>query len=221
MVELLARLETSGVATLDLYPLFRAARASDEAPALYCRDDTHWSPRGIGIAAHAIAARLGDRPWLQGEPRTAYTTATRTIDITGNLARMQPEPRPRESLPLVLVGEPGGGALVPPRPDRTSPVLLLGDSHVLVFHAGEELHASGAGLPERLAFELGFAVDVVGVRGSGATPSRVNLMRRGAKGLAGKRVVVWCLAARELSESVWSKVELPLPPAFPSPSPEG
>ena len=44
--------------------------------------------------------------------------------------------------------------------ERQSPVLLLGDSHVLVFQAGGNLHARGAGLADQLALELGFAVDV-------------------------------------------------------------
>ena len=38
-------------------------------------------------------------------------------------------------------------------PDRTSPVLVLGDSHVLVFHDGGDMHAAGAGLPDQLAFD--------------------------------------------------------------------
>ena len=99
-----------------------------------------------------------------------------------------------------------GTALV----DKNSPVILLGDSHTLVFHSGEELHGTGAGLAEQLAAELGIAVDVIGVRGSGATPARVNLLRR-AKAepayLAGKKVVIWCFAAREFTESTgWSLV---------------
>ena len=69
------------------------------------------------------------------------------------------------------------------------------------------MHARGAGLPDQLALELGFAVDLVGVRGSGATPARINLARR-KDGLAGKKLVVWTFGARELSEAAqgWAKV---------------
>ena len=59
--------------------------------------------------------------------------------------------------------------------------MLLGDSHNLVFHAGDDMLASGAGLPDQLALELGFPVDLVAVRGSGATPARINLFRRAQK----------------------------------------
>jgi alginate O-acetyltransferase complex protein AlgJ len=81
-----------------------------------------------------------------------------------------------------------------------------------VFHAGADLHGIGAGLADQLAVELGIPVDVIGVCGSGATPARVNLMRRAKANsayLAGKKVVIWCFAAREFSESTgWSVVKL-------------
>ena len=94
--------------------------------------------------------------------------------------------------------------------DKASPVVVLGDSHCLVFHAGGDLHGTGAGLADQLAAELGRAVDVIGVRGSGATPARVNLLRRAKADpsyLANKKWIVWCFAAREFTESAgWSPV---------------
>ena len=89
---------------------------------------------------------------------------------------------------------------------KGSPVILLGDSHNLIFHAGGDMQAVGAGLPDQLALELGFPVDVVAVRGSGATPARRNLARR-KDNLAGCRIVVWCFSAREFTEGqAWAKV---------------
>jgi alginate O-acetyltransferase complex protein AlgJ len=114
----------------------------------------------------------------------------------------------RETVSLQLVGSPdAAGARAPVLPSRESPLLLLGDSHALVFHAGGDMHARGAGLADQLALALGFPVDLVAVRGSGATPARISLARR-AGGLAGKKLVVWCLAARDLSEAPqgWAKV---------------
>ena len=87
--------------------------------------------------------------------------------------------------------------------DPASPIVLLGDSHNLVFHAGGDMHATGAGLPDQLAFELGTPVDLVAVRGAASTAARVNLLRRAQRDPAywdGKRMVVWCFAARELTE---------------------
>jgi alginate O-acetyltransferase complex protein AlgJ len=74
------------------------------------------------------------------------------------------------------------------------------------------MHAAGAGLPDQLAFELGTPVDVLGVRGSGATPARVSLARRARANqeyLANKKVIVWCFGARELTQADdWKTVPL-------------
>ena len=95
-------------------------------------------------------------------------------------------------------------------PDKADPVVVMGDSHCLVFHAGGDLHGTGAGLADQLAAELGHAVDVIGVQGSGATPARVNLLRRAKADpsyLANKKWIVWCFTAREFTESAgWSPV---------------
>jgi alginate O-acetyltransferase complex protein AlgJ len=89
-------------------------------------------------------------------------------------------------------------------------VLLLGDSHNLIFHEGGDMLATGAGLPDQLALELGFPVDLIGVRGSGATPARVNLLRRARANpdyLRKKKLIIWCFSAREFTESSgWQKV---------------
>ena len=98
--------------------------------------------------------------------------------------------------------------------DQDSPILLMGDSHTLVFHAGGDMHAVGAGLFDELSHRLKTRLDLIGVRGSGATPSRVNLLRknRAKPGyLVKKKLVIWCLSAREFTESDgWRKVPLGL-----------
>jgi len=201
----LEELRRHGVAVLDLGALFRAEKAS--GPPLYCRQDTHWSPRACELTARRIAATVADRPWLAAVAKEAFEVRRETVEIRGDLWRQLPEPRPpRERLEVAVVGRQTAVGLEPVTPSRTSPVLLLGDSHTLVFHAGGDLHARGAGLADHLARELGFAVDLLGVRGSGATPARVSLLRRG-DGLAGKKLVIWCLSVREYTEGQgWRKV---------------
>jgi hypothetical protein len=66
------------------------------------------------------------------------------------------------------------------------------------------MHATGAGLPDQLAFELGLGIDIVAVRGSGATTARVQLLRRAQAApdyWDRKQLVIWCFAAQELTES--------------------
>ncbi|HXV64946.1 MAG TPA: hypothetical protein VEK15_29885, partial [Vicinamibacteria bacterium] len=92
----------------------------------------------------------------------------------------------------------------PVEPDPASPIVLVGDSHDLVFHGGEDMHAKGSGLVDQLAYELGVPLDLVAVRGSGATPARVNLLRRAQRDpdyWTRKRLLIWCFAAREFTEA--------------------
>ena len=197
--EFYQQLAAKGVKVLDLADAFAKEKA--KGPLLYCKTDTHWSPYACELTAKLIKQRLDSPAWLKAKP-DAFTTATETRTIIGDLT----DGKGAEELPVRVVTGADGTALV----DKNSPVILLGDSHTLVFHSGEELHGTGAGLADQLAVELGIAVDVIGVRGSGATPARVNLLRR-AKAepayLAGKKVVILCFAAREFTESTgWSLI---------------
>lgn len=198
----LKALEAAGVTVIDLVPPFLLAR--DRGAPLYCRQDTHWSPRAIAVAADRIAQLIGGPDWRAALPVGTYETKAEDLEIDGDLRQRLPDPKPaKEVLQAIYVEDEAGRA---PQPDRDSPLLLLGDSHALVFHAGGDMHAEGAGLPEHLTRALGFPVDLVAVRGSGATPARVDLLRRG-DGLAGKRAVVWVISVREYTEGQgWAKV---------------
>jgi alginate O-acetyltransferase complex protein AlgJ len=190
-----------GARVLDLTEEFLAAR--DAGSPLFCRQDAHWVGRGIAIAAHAIAAAIGDPAWRTSVPKTRYLVTTEHRVLTGDLWTDLPEPRPqREEADIEVVEQPGGGLL---KTWRGSPVLLLGDSYVLSFHTGGDLQAKGAGLPDHLAKELGFPVDYEAVRGGGSTPARVNLSRR-EHDLGSKKVVVWVFSMREFTEGSGWKV---------------
>ncbi|MEZ0299881.1 MAG: hypothetical protein ACAI35_25780 [Candidatus Methylacidiphilales bacterium] len=207
----------NGITVIDLLPDFLAKRDADGGAVMYCKTDSHWSGKGISIAADKIAALLKDKAWLKAAQEAAKlqpTAKEQEVEISGDLRGMltanQP---PAEKLKLRFITSNGA----PIQPDKASPVVLMGDSHNLVFHAGSDMLASGAGLPDQLASLLGIPVDLVAVRGSGATPARVNLMRRAkadAQYLAGKKVIIWCFTVREFTESSgWSKVPVAGAPA--------
>ena len=210
--EFYALLRESGVSVLDLTPEFLQGRSAPSG-ALYCQQDTHWSGRACVLAAQRIKAELAGRPWLAALKPHKYESEWKRIKIDGDLrAGLSGKLPPLETLPLRFVGTRAkpGQPLKPIPTDRNSPIVLLGDSHDLVFHEGGDMHAVGAGLPDQLALELGVPVDLIAVRGSGATPARVDLMRRARanpKYLSGKKLVVWCFSAREFTETAgWRKV---------------
>ncbi len=186
--------------------------AASNGPALYCRQDSHWSGHACGVAAQAIAEALAGRPWLTEISRREFMRTDDEIELQGDLWQALTEPRPeKERLSVRRIQQDGQ----PVAPDPAAPILLLGDSHVLVLHAGGDMQTAGAGLADQLAAEFGFPIDVLGVRGSGATPARISLMRRARANpnyLAGKKLVVWCFSAREFTEATaWLPVPLSPP----------
>ena len=206
--EFYGTLREAGVPVLDLTDEFLSMAAAGSRP--FCRQDTHWSGEACVAAARRIAGEISSRPWISNLPKKIWSSETMEFEISGDLWQMLGRPElEKERLPLRFVRDESGA---PPADDRSSPILLLGDSHNLIFHAGGDMQATGAGLADQLALELGTSIDVLGVRGSGATPSRVNLYRRiqaDPAYLAGKKLVVWCLGAREFTEaSGWSLVPL-------------
>ncbi len=201
------QLREQGVTVLDITEALLALREREPA---YCRTDTHWSGTACVEAAKLVAAAVQDRPWLP-EARAAVAHAWRDATISGDLGAMSGSPQ-SETLRLRFVGRAEADELTPIPPDKASPVVLLGDSHTLVFHLGGDMHATGAGLADQLAVELGLPVDLVGVRGSGATPARINLARSARSDtnyMSSKKLVIWCFSAREFTESTgWTKVPL-------------
>ena len=195
-------LRAAGVAVVDLTPAFLAERFNMEGP-LFCKEDSHWSGNGCVVAAKEIAGGIKDRPWLKERKAVRFSTQWRAIEVTGDL-RAPGVSEPAEKRPARFVGTRAGkDDLEPIADDRAGPIVLLGDSSNLVFHAGGDLYAVGAGLPDQLALELGLALDVVAVRGSGATAARINFVRRiqaNPDYLKGKRLVIWCFAAREFTQ---------------------
>ena len=205
-------LRKEGIQVLDLTSFFLANRFHREG-APFCKQDTHWSGNGCVLAARKIREEIQGRPWLKAIPKSAYQTAWKSLPITGDLWKALGEKSlPQEILSVRQVGTGSAGALKPVAPDQKSPIILVGDSHNLVFHAGEDMHTRDAGLSDQLALELGFPVDLAAVRGSGATPARVNLLRRAQRDpnyWKKKKLVIWCFAAREFTQSDgWKKVPL-------------
>lgn len=194
-------LRDQGVNVLDLTDDFLANRMTDDGP-MYCRQDTHWSGLACNHAAKRIAEMIRKMDWYGDVKRTEFKQEVVSATIAGDLWNsLEESKRPeKETLKLRKITT-DGSALV--KPDPASPVILLGDSHNLIFQAGGDMLASGSGLADQLAYELGLAVDLLAVRGSGATPARINLYRAASKPdyLSKKKVVVWCFTAREFTES--------------------
>jgi alginate O-acetyltransferase complex protein AlgJ len=206
------RLTEAGVEVLDLEPVFLQTRAARPDQLLYCRQDAHFSPAAAEIIAALVArqvpftAAAGPAPYALGEPVLLTFTGDQ---ITGSEWEGSVAP---ETQPLRQVSQ---GGVVGVAPDPASPVLLLGDSHTLVFHEGAEagMHCAGAGVLDHLALQYGFAPDLVGVRGSGLVQARKQLFYKAAAAPGywdNKKLVVWLFSAREFTQSTDKPVAIPL-----------
>lgn len=193
--EFLAVLKSKGLNVIDLTEPFLQAKSQ---AAVFSRQDTHWSGAGISIAANLIAAALS----LPASKK--FPARPTEIEVNGDLATLDGEAKaPKEKLTIFKADAP--------ETDRKSPLLLVGDSHCLIYSAGGDMLAEHGGLPEALAIRTGIVPDVVAVRGSGATPARVSLARRGDN-LKGKKFVVWVFTVREFTEGQgWRKVPVVRP----------
>ena len=191
--EFYALLQKEGVTVIDLLPdLIELRKKGTDA---YCRQDTHWSPAAAHLAARKIAEIVKSQPWYAQAKKNETRTTTAELDVTGDMIEMLKEKdAPKERLTLEQISVNGR----PAENDPTSPLILMGDSHTLVFH--EALLGDHAGLSDLLCAETGICADLVAMRGGGANGPRIALARR-KDDLKGKRCIVWCFTAREFTES--------------------
>lgn len=188
-------LRKAGVPVLDLVPALQGMVKLGKRA--HCRTDTHWTSEACELAAGLMAAHATQREWYAELPKTQHEVRSDTTEIAGDMASMRTAATPKETLTLRTVAGH--------RTSKDSPILLLGDSHCLIFQTGGDMLAESAGLASHLMHHLETPVDVLGVRGSGATPSRVDAFR--GKRYDNKKFVVWCLTAREFTDGQgWAKV---------------
>ena len=92
-------------------------------------------------------------------------------------------------------------------PTETADVLLLGDSFTNIYSLASMGWGDSAGLAEQLSYALGRPLDRIVQNDDGAFATRALLQRAGPERLAGKRVVIWQFAARELMSGDWKVIE--------------
>ena len=196
-------LAEKGVETVDLLPAFleqaKKDRAEKPAEPLYQAQDTHWSSRGLELAARVIAERVRRYPWYK--PLAAHKRGYRVKDASftrhGDLHSRLPEALKARFSPETLVGHQVLAADGSPyEDDPDSPVVLLGDSFTGVYQLMDCEHA---GVSAHLARELGTPIDLVMSYGGGPNV-RQKLMRRGEQALGAKRLVIWMMTARDLHD---------------------
>lgn len=202
----LAQLTEAGLKTVDLDAAFRTAKPQSKDP-LYCATDAHWSPAGIAMAADAITSAIRSdpalAPLLKGK---GPADTTGQLKIKGDLtAAASLKTTPAESLPLTWpLGTAGKGS----KADPAAPILLLGDSHTMVFTDGEDLgmHCEGAGLREHLEARFGVSLAQISNQNSGGDGARRLLRQRELSNpdyWKDRKLVIWVFSEREFTAGKW------------------
>ena len=198
--KLLLSLAQAGVEVIDLLPAFLNARTKTDTAKeepLYQHQDTHWTDRGLRLAADLIGRRIKQYPWfseLSAHARTytlKETTFTRYGDLYSRLPDAEKAPYKPETLVAHQVVGPRGDLY---EDDPDSPIVVLGDSFTGVYELTDAEHA---GISAHIARAAAFPVDLVMSYGGGPNV-RQKLMRRGAEALSAKKVVIWIMTARDL-----------------------
>jgi lysophospholipase L1-like esterase len=158
---------------------------------LFLKQDTHWTPEGMQLAASEIAERLslsGEAPWTIAAPAD--------IENIGDLVEQ-----------LKLPGD-GRGEFEPERvqigvvegftPDPGASITLLGDSFTNIYSSKSLNWGEGAGFAQHFACKIGRPLDVIAINGQASTGVRRELAKRGAQHLKKKEMVIWAIAARDL-----------------------
>jgi len=215
---LFEELEREGVLVFDAAAaLSEAKRYTGES---YLKTDTHWRPE----AMERVAARLGDfltrHVDLPPLPPAGFVGEPVEVANVGDVARMLDLPGwqdryPAERVRLRQIRTAGNARW---RPNPSSDVLLLGDSFSNIYSLAEMGWGESAGLAEQLSFVMQRPLDRIVQNADGAFATRELLARelsRGRDRLAGKRVVIFQFAERELATGDWKRLELGLSESAP------
>lgn len=207
-------LEREGVIVFDPAPLLRDRwlRTGEDQ---FLKTDTHWTCRAAQTVAAALHELIESRSLLPPGQPTQYQTRTKAVSNLGDIAVMLRLPDDqtlfaRETVEIRQVLDRHDQAW---QPDKASDILLLGDSFTNIYSEPSMNWGTSAGLAEHLSFALGRSADRISQNDAGAFATRQTLARELARGndrLAGKRLVVWEFAARELAVGDWKT--LPLTP---------
>jgi alginate O-acetyltransferase complex protein AlgJ len=211
--EFKARLEREKVRLFDPAPsLMERGRSRP----LYLDTDTHWRPETMEF----VAERLADFLQLPAAESTSQSIVEKEIVSRGDIAAMLKLTRADKFFPpekVTIWQVVTGNGLW--RPSKEADVLLLGDSFSNIFSFEPMGWGESAGFAEHLSFALRRPIDCI-LRNSDASYATreilSNELARGRDRLAGKKLVIWEFAARELSFGNWKLLDLNLGEAKPS-----
>jgi alginate O-acetyltransferase complex protein AlgJ len=203
-----AELRAAGVLVFDPTP----DRLRPGEPHRFLQQDTHWAPGWMEAVARDLAALVRANVALPAVKAPAWKVVPLDSERVGDVVTMLKLPDEQtlfvpQKVQIHQVQEADGNEWAP---KTSADVLLLGDSFTNVFTLDSMGWGSAAGLAPQLAMALGRDLDVIAQNDSGAYATRQTLswaLRTGDDRLAGKKVVIWEFASRELAVGNWKPLD--------------
>jgi alginate O-acetyltransferase complex protein AlgJ len=196
--KILNDIQNAGIEVIDLLPYFLEARKEDTTGMeyLYQVHDTHWTNRGLQIAAELIANRIKEYAWYDGVEKKACTVKDTMFERQGDIVERLPEQNRSRYQAVKLqarqVLNEDSSLYKGNNPD--APVMLIGDSFTGVF---ESVDCKGAGVGAHIAQKTSIPVEVITSWGGGPLV-RKKAMHTREKYLSKKRLVIYMMVARDL-----------------------
>ncbi len=210
--EFLKQLKEAGVDILDVSPALAKAKLTSGQPQ-FLITDTHWTPEAMDMAAGLLAEHTRGLNLLTG-PELPLTRSNRPVSNTGDIAAMLKLPADSKLYPQQSVTvQPVWNGNAPFKPDPAAQILVLGDSFSNIFSLEAMGWGASAGFVEQLGYHLRQPVDAILRNDAAAFATRELLAKDLAQGrdrLAGKKIVVWEFAMRELGVGNWKMIPLKL-----------
>lgn len=215
---LVAELEAAGVLVCDVTEALVKYR-DRSGSAVYLAADTHWRPEAMELAAAKLARLIEEKlVTVATAEHRDWRRTTKAIENVGDIAQMLKLRQNQcvfreEGVTINPVTDAKGE---PWRADPAADVLLLGDSFANIYSMEMMNWGRAAGLAEQLSFALHRPVDTILRNDDGAYATRAILSRElslGEDRLAGKKVVVWQFAARELAVGDWKLLDMRFTPS--------
>jgi alginate O-acetyltransferase complex protein AlgJ len=208
------RLEREGVGIFDPELLLTGNKIANLSP-MYLEADTHWRPETMETVAQQLAYRIG-----VSRSASPFQIVDKKIKGLGDVARMlklPPDQLARYAEEITIHQVAAGNARW--RLSKNADVLLLGDSFSNIFSLDDLGWGESAGFAEHLSRALGRPIDCILRNSDGAFATREILNHELAGGrdrLAGKKMVVWQFATRELAFGNWKLLDMTLRASAPA-----
>ena len=210
----LAALNKEGVDVLDVTDALWQEKQSTGQPQ-YLKTDTHWTPEAMQRTASLLAEKIQGLESAGNSAQLALETTEKPVEAQGDIAAMLKLPQgsdlyPSQKVQIRSVRRAADGQQW--TADPSASVLLLGDSFSNIYSLEPLGWGASAGLAEQLSLALSQPVDALLRNDAGAHATRELLVKEASQGrdrLAGKKLVVWQFAMRELAVGDWKILKIP------------